>query len=197
MINGFATLSYLRSHLLPKEVENDTDWDDDLARIGRGVAKQFDQYCGRRIARTTGHVEEFAAGTSSLILECSPVEQVTALKLVRQGDDEEDILELIATTQKRSGVVRLTGNIGHWRDLVEVTYDGGYWLDDQVDSLPSGAAALPDDLLDAWVIQCQAQARALDLFGSQAMKNEANPQPIALELVPTVKQVLDSYRRVT
>jgi hypothetical protein len=83
---------------------------------------------------------------------------------------------------------------GDGTEAVVVDYDGGYWLDDG-DPMPAGATPLPDDLLEALVMQCQAWAEARNLFGTISLDKERKGQPNALQLMKDVEAILEPYRR--
>jgi hypothetical protein len=78
------------------------------------------------------------------------------------------------TPDLRSGLVQFAAPPGGGTDRLVITYTGGFWLDPLDGSeMPSGATALPDDLLEAWVSEVQAQAEARSLFDAAGIRTAA------------------------
>ena len=98
---------------------------------------------------------------------------------------------------------KFSGILGTHRDKLTVTYTGGYWWDDSAaqsgGSLPSGATALPKDLEQAWMLQCQAiieRTRILKMGALEVNKEgEYAPGISKVELLPGVMDLLAGYMR--
>lgn len=192
---GLSTLDYLKSRILPAGGAAVDDWDDALCKLGLAVARRFESYCNRRLERVTDAAEFYSARSVSVCLRCFPVESVTSIQL-RDADGTLSTVTADYHLHKTSGVIEFRSSPGSTMQQTLVTYAGGYWLDDGA-AKPSGATALPDDLLEAWVMQAQAWAEARQIFGSvglAGMEPKKNaPDPV--KLTETVEQILNPYRR--
>jgi len=135
------------------------------------------------------------------------VEAVTALDIRRSGQaDYVSILEQLANFEPASGLLLFTKILGTYRDLVRVTFTGGYWWDTwdtgddgSADTLPEGATALPEDLFTAWTLQVQDSMQKMDLLnagGSRHVEDKAKEMTLLdLQLLPQVQNILRSYIR--
>jgi hypothetical protein len=192
---GLSSLYYLKSRILPAGGVGLTDWDDSLSKLGLAVARRFENFCNRRLERVEDAAEFYSARSTSVCLKCYPVEAVTSVQLRDTGGTL-----LNSTTayhlHKSSGVIEFTGSPGSSTDALLITYAGGYWLDDG-GTMPTDATPLPDDLLEAWVMQCQAWAEARQIFGTVSltgMEPKKNaPDPV--KLADVVEAILIPYRR--
>ncbi len=195
MLNaGFSTLDYLKRQIFPDVMENDTEWDEDLKRIGSAVAVQFDHYCNRQFARKVDAIYLDKANHASVALPRYPVESVLAVE-VSSKENSCDKTDAIYSIGNASGIVEFTQQLGSYRERMAVTFTGGYWLDDG-NAMPDGATALPADILNAFVLQVQAIVKATDVLRNAAVKAEGDAMEIAaLTIVPIVAQILNPYRR--
>lgn len=198
---GFGNLGVLRGLVLAEEQSSLTDWDTALQQIGLGVVQAFEGYCGRKFYRQTSIVEEMSLVGSTLQVQRYPIESVTSVQYRTDEDDSYSTGE-IQQVSESAGLIYCY----EWFRLgysVKVTYDGGYWWDtsdDDSGSLPEGATAIPDDLVDAWAAQVQHVAEARNIFGGAAAA--ANPKKgdqtaANLDFIPYVSAVLDRYRNLT
>ena len=195
---GFRHLTWLKSRLLPAGADPGTDYDVDLTNIGLAVAAAFDSYTGRKLVRTEDFVQEFPADREMLVMQCYPVETVSAAEFVCMGMPS-DILTSIRTIHQRAGIITLQSSFGDADDLLRFTYTGGYWCEDD-DTLPEGAFPLPDDLLGAWVQQCRAVCEAENIFRTKASQKPDKKSGAAisldnLTLLPGVKTALQLHMR--
>jgi hypothetical protein len=196
---GFTTTTYLKSRLLPSAAAGDTDWDDAVAALGKGVAAKFDRHCNRGFERVVGQLDVFSARASAWTLSRYPVETVT---LVRTRDTLDAYSAITAGDwwiDKTAGLLETRSTAGTPYEKLVVTYTGGYWLDPRDGTtLPSGATALPDDVLEAWVLQCQHEAESRGLFGSvsfRSQKDAASPKTTASGLLESTAEALRPHRR--
>lgn len=188
---GFLSLADLKDALLPAKQPDRDDYDDKLVKLGLGVARSFEQHCNRKFVRAEGTVYETDAARSSVTLEALPVEAITSVELLCYGESTA-ITTDVAALLKSPGIVRFGSVLGSHLDTVRVTYTGGYWLDDG-NAMPAGATPLPEDLLEAYIEQCQAEAEARDLFRNVGMQKPGeNAKP---GMLPRVKEVLKQYVR--
>ena len=192
---GLASLFYLKSRLLPAGGQEEEQWDDALCKLGLAVARRFESYCNRRFEYVVGADEFYSARSTSVCVKCYPVEAVTTIQL-RDTAGTQETVTAAYHLHKTSGVIEFSNSPGSSMDALRITYTGGYWLDDG-GTMPAGATPLPDDLLEAWVMQCQAWAEARQLFGTIAlsgMEPKKNaPDPV--KLTETVEAILNPYRR--
>jgi hypothetical protein len=159
------------------------------------VARRFESFCNRRLERVVGASEFYSARSTAYCLKCYPVESITSVQL----RDTAGTMETVTAAyhlHKTSGVLEFQNSPGSSTEALLATYTGGYWLDDG-DTQPSGSTALPDDLLEAWVMQCQAWAEARQIFGTVSltgMEPKKNaPDPV--KLADVVEAILIPYRR--
>jgi hypothetical protein len=172
--------------------------------IGLGVAALFDKACNRGLKRVENQTETFTANREHWYLRRSPVESVASLEQKYSEAEGWVALsagELIRYRDDESGLLWFSTNQADDREsMLRVTYTGGHWFDDtenETGDMPAGAAALPDDVKLAWLLQCQHVWNERDKFGA-AITDKAGQQSklSALALVPEVLDILKSYRRL-
>lgn len=198
---GYRDLATLKSRLLPAGMGEDWEYDDDLRAIGLGVAAAFDDFTGRTLRRTVGAVHECAADVATVIVGCYPIETVSSVK-VSDGVSEWDSGEIIAGVKNKSGIVHLYGAPGLATQTLRITVTGGYWCEDREGddtTLPAGATALPDSLLNAWYQQCRQMCDAENLIRSKAAgkpdKKGGGPELTTMEFIPAVRNILQLHAR--
>lgn len=123
--------------------------------------------------------------------------------------------EFLAGHAVQASVERLSGdgqlvlaNFDATGDDVVVTFTGAAVADGafQVnvrfeippsETLPSGATALPNDLFEAWVMQSQAAVEHLNTLRGASVQRPGKVvgSLTELELLPAVRQILQTYRR--
>ena len=196
---GFATTTYLKSRLLPSAAAGDTDWDEAVAALGKSVAAKFDRHCNRGFERITGEVDIFAARATAWTLRRFPVETVTTVRTRGTDDAYSAIAAGDWWIDKPAGLLETRSMAGTQYEKLVVTYTGGFWLDPRDGTtMPAGATALPDDLHEAWVLQCQHEAESRGLFGSvsfRAQKDAAAPKTTASGLLESTVETLRPFRR--
>ena len=190
---GFGTLDYLKTRILPAGADASTDWDAALTKLGLGVAGRFNAFTNRILQRVEGQVDEFNASTTAIVLRAFPVEVVNSVE-IRVFTGSLDAFSGGYQLDQRAGLMLFQSAPGDGTERVVIDYDGGFWLDDG-DDMPAGATALPDEILEAWVMQCQAWAEARNLFGTISLDKERKAQPSALQLMKDVEAILEPYRR--
>ena len=197
---GLATTLYLRTRLMPDEAAAETEWDAAVAALGNGVLGKFDRHANRLFSRAVGTVDQFSARASAWVLRRLPVESVASVAL----RDPSGALSPIAAgdywLDRSAGLIESDVTTSDRRQQIEITYTGGYWLDPRNGSaMPAGATPLPDDLLEAYVLQAQHEAEARGLFHAvsfRSQKDAASPKTAdAGALLPSVIDVLRPYRR--
>ena len=192
---GFGTLSYLKSRILPASVADDFQWDDALCRVGLAVARKMNSYCNRTFERTLGQVDEFSALATAVVCRAFPIEAITSVE-IRTWTGAVTAFTGGYHMDNGAGLLMFASNPGDGTERLVVTYDGGFWLDGGW-ACPAGATALPDDVLEAWVLLCQAWVEARKILGEVAMQSlEPKAQrPGSLTLEAGVAEILNPYRR--
>jgi hypothetical protein len=196
---GFATVTYLKSRLLPVAATEDDEWDAPIAALGKSVAGKFDRHCNRGFARTVDAVDSFEARASAWVLTRYPVEEISAVAIQAAGQPDEDVADYLWRIFNKSGLLEADTLLGTARETLQVTYTGGYWLDPRDGTaMPAAATPLPDDVLEAWVVQCQHEAESRGLFEAVSLRSQEQdntPKTAGLTLLPDVVEVLRPYRR--
>lgn len=196
---GYSNVAYLKSRLMPGEATDDTDADADLAALGKSVAGKFDKFCGRSLTRQD-QVDHFTARATAWVLTRYPVEAVEKVELLGTDRSLKEIETDAWSIWEDSGVLETDAIPGGKRDQLVVTYTGGYWLDPRDGTaLPAEANALPDEILEAWVQQCQYEVKCLGSLGAKSYRKEkgdGSPAVVNLKLLDGVKEVLNPYRRI-
>jgi hypothetical protein len=192
---GLGTLDYLKSRILPAGAVGSDDWDAALQRLGKAVAGRMQGFCNRVLERVTEQVDEFNALNTVVILRALPVEEITSVQ-VRTFTGALAEFEGGYQLDQRAGMMTFQSNPGDGTERIVVTYAGGYWLDDGT-TQPAGSTALPDELLEAWVMQCQAWAEARRIFGtiSLAGMEQEKTAYSPVNLTAEVQAILEPYRR--
>jgi hypothetical protein len=203
---GLANLATLKAFVLPEALASETTWDTRLATIGKGVAAAMERECGRSFLRTAGDTFVCSADRSYMVLPRFPVETVTTIE--QQDDQTTGYVTLGATTllnlDKASGIADFGSPLGSYNSLLRLTYTGGYWWDileptdnDYPASQPNGSTALPDDLKEAWLLQCQKhfeRSRGLSTAGVKEGEKQFLP---STKMDEGVLAMLSTYRRFT
>lgn len=196
---GYSTTTYLRSRLMPDAASGESEWDAAVEALGKSVAAKFDRHCNRGFERVVDQVDTFAARASAWTLRRFPVESVS---LVRTRDTLDAYSAIAAGDwwiDKAAGLLETRSTAGTQYEKLVVTYTGGYWLNPRDGTtLPSGAAALPDDVLEAWVLQCQHEAESRGLFAAvsfRTQKDAASPKTSTAGLLDATVETLRPFRR--
>lgn len=190
---GFLTTAALKARLLPDALTAETEWDAVLAKLGIGAARKFNAFCNRVFERTEDQVDEFSALSDAVVLRAFPVETITSVDLrVFTGS----LMDYAGGYQidQRAGLMKFATSPGGGTERTVITYDGGFWLDDG-DDQPAGSTALPDDIVEAFVIQCQAWADARNIFGTVSLKEDRKTSLSPVQLMAEVQSILEPYRR--
>ena len=195
---GYRNLTWLRNRLLPDALGDNGDWDNDLTAIGLGVAAHFDRFTGRVLRRTVGAVYNCAADTESLVVPCYPVETITSIYLV-DSFGSTLITGNVFGSNAAAGIIHFSGAPGNGQQTLSITVTGGYWCENDMETMPTGAAPMPDELVNAWVQQCRAICEAENTFrqkGAEKPDKKTGPSLAGLELLPGVKSILQLHMRI-
>ena len=182
----------------------DADVKDDaiLTNALLAVSARFDNEVNRTLARTVDAQDEFQGDETELRLAIYPVEAVTLFELKENETDgfvAQDPAQFEFVIRKDC-VVSLVERLGTWKNVLRVTYTGGFVLrPDQNDdgSVPAGQTALPDDLEQAAVEQVVYWYQARNRLGLVSVSGDGGSisQYAQLDLLPSVKAVLKRYER--
>ncbi len=198
---GLGNLNDLKRELLPTAVRGDTQWDQPLQTVGKGVAAQFENFCNRKFSRVVADTYEFMANTSTVIVPRFPIEQVTLV------EERDDLVvgwytldgTILFNMREAAGFLDFGMRLGPHLSQIRVTYTGGFWYDiseDYSGEKPEAAAEVPADLKAAWILQCQHVIERRDLLRSAAIKSTEQPQVVAtIEILPINKETLKQYIR--
>jgi len=193
---GFSTLDYLKSRILPDAGIEETQWDTALGKLGLSIAARMQAHTARRFERGTAHVDEFSAWNLSVTLKSYPVETIASVQ-IRETDGT--LTTQAASTyalDKGAGLLTFYTVPGTRLERIVVTYAGGFWLDPLTGAtLPTGATALPDDLLETWISEIQIEAEARNLFGAIALRKDFNKSKTRSGLDESTVEALRPYRR--
>lgn len=204
---GLANLATLKAWLLNATMRTGTDYDDDIAAIGLGVAAQLEKHCHRKFARTVGDTYIATGPRGTLVVPRYPLEAVASIETrTNSADAWEEETGAIQHWNADSGLVTFVGALVH-TDLVQVrvTYTGGYFYEqlEPADvgyptAQPAGSTALDADLLLAWQLQCEhvwAQRDKLGLNIGQQPSENTSGALAKIQLMEVVKEMLRPFIR--
>lgn len=196
MLNaGLSTLVYLKSRLLPEAGVDETQWDTALGKLGESVARRFELHCNRLFGRVIAAADLYSARSLAVCLKCYPVESITSVQL-RDADGNLSSAGSSYTLDEASGLLEFLTAPGTAAERLKITYNGGYWLDPMdATPLPTGATALPADLLELWIAEVQLQAEARGIFGAVALRKPDSKIKSAEGLSADTVDGLRGYRR--
>ena len=195
---GLGNLISLKRQLLAPSIATQSTFNAQVEAIGKGVAKQLEKYCNRLFERTAGAVDEFTADRDHYWLKRTPIETVTSLEQSTDGATwtASSAIELKWLS---NGMVYFGSKLGEAAELGRITYTGGYWWDtteDEQGSLPTGATAVPDDLVLAWYLQARAVWQQIDRLGKDVAKSPGAGTALGnLVMLDSVKELVGPYRR--
>ena len=195
---GFMLLTALKAQVLPAAMQDDTDYDVQIAAIGKAVAGRMNRHTARSLERAEDVEEEFDALAYAWVLSRYPVETISGIVVKDTAGTESALTAGDWKLSKKSGLIELANTAGTRLESVVVTYTGGYWLDDD-DDMPAGATAMPDEILQAFVMQVQTICEHREIFRTIALRKEDRTASEAriteLKLIPEVVETLSPYRR--
>jgi len=206
---GFSNLDTLKKHLLAGTMKADVRFNDTIKSLGLGSAGLFANTTNRKFARVVGDTVMFPADRAEFILPRYPIESIASLEL-KVTETDGWVLQpatAIRAIDTRSGIVNCGDvDLGPYYAQVRFTYTAGYWwetLEPDDDAYPSvppvGAALVPDDLFQAWLLQCRYMWKRLDKIGVDLLKDAETVAMRAGGLVedfaPTVEKTLGNYTR--
>lgn len=205
---GLGNLIELKRRLLPATMLTQTTYDAAVTQIGRGVAGLFEKFCNRQFARLAGAVDQFSGDRTSYITARYPLETITTLEqrdTISTGWVVQS-LDLIINRDDSAGLLQFGAVLGSYLSQCRLTYTGGSWFDTSETDPPSrtppaGATLLPDDVKEAWFLQCEAEWQVRDKLGTNLLKAGGGEAALlglslpGLDLIPIVKTKLAGHRR--
>lgn len=214
---GFSNRGQLKAWLLAASMQSSTEWDDQILAIGLGVAAHIEQFCDRQFARATADVFECSADRDHIVLPRYPVESIATIEQSVANDVEATWTELTSPIQSQSldrGLIYFDGFIATYRERLRITYAGGYWWNQQesdydppdtpteenpdLSAKPTGATAIPDNLVLAWRLQCEHLWGQRDRLGLNVAKDQKDipaDAPTVAPLLPSVQAMLYPFIR--
>ncbi len=203
---GLGNLDSLKKHLLAKSMSSDVSFDTLIKDIGLGVAADFEEYCTRKFLRVEGATYVCTADRDHCYLDRYPFEMLTKTELksdINVGWELQD--GLVLNTNPLTGLIYWGAGISFAWAQMRFTFTGGFWFetaepDDAAypSVMPDGATALPNDLRLAWLLQCRQVWDLADKLGSGLIDApKVQSALMELELVPQVKNILNSHRRMS
>lgn len=196
-----GNLKTLKDNLLPAAQAVDTTFDAGLQTLGKGVAAMMERHCARSFSRVVGDTYQAPGGGACYVLPRFPVEAVTCDLKYPYDSAWSGASDLITNWDAASGIVNFATPVAVTTALVRFTFTGGYWIDTTEDasgSQPAGSAAMPQDLVLAWITQCQDIFTKRETALRRAFTPSAEKATLGdYELSPMVKSILETYRRIT
>lgn len=176
-----------------------TDTVDDLLlqNLLELATGRFQRFSNRLFTRSQDATCEFAGHEQEIPLPLYPVEGVSSFALKANETDGFVVLTGVDYLLRRACVLSLAAPLGTSSEVGRVTFTGGYVLPGT--SPGDGQTALPDELEHACVEQVAhwyANRHRLGLAAVSADGGRLALLDPAEDLLPTVKQVLLSYRRM-
>jgi hypothetical protein len=202
---GFSNLKTLKQTLLPS-LKADIGFDQVILALGLGVAAQFGNFCNRKFSRVVGDTAVFSADRCEFVLPRTPLETVSQAELKIKETDGWVVQDsaFIRAIDQGNGIVN-TGStdVGPWFGQVRFTYTGGYFWEtlepddaNYPSAVPAGAAVIPADLYQAWLLQCRHLWSLMDKLGTDLLADGSEKSiRFPEEFAPTVEKTLGQYIR--
>jgi hypothetical protein len=173
----------------------DSTYDTILTNFIKHASGRFDAQCNRQFARLEDATEEFGAERTELPLSRYPVESVGKFEL--KSDESGGWLERsgLEYLLRNGCVLSLPARLGSAREVLRVTYTGGYVLPGVTPE--PGQETLPDEIEQACVEQVAYWFQSKDRLGviTSMETGVAFYQFSQLDLLVHVKEILERYRR--
>jgi hypothetical protein len=199
----FAMLTLLptlkaRLAILP----TDTQHDDLLMAVIRGITARFDRECRRTLARTVDYAQEFPIARLHIAARCYPVETVSRFEIKESEAagwvEQTGVEHLVRSSCLISLEVPLwygRSGAGNRPAAARVIYTGGYVLPGTTPA--PGQTALPEDLERAAIEQAVFWFQTRDIVGvvRQWPRDGSYVQFTDLDLLPSVRSTLNHHRR--
>jgi len=181
---------------------SDTENDQLLATIARGVESLFNSFTHRELIVNAADVTEYFTGCGQYLqLDRWPIVGITSVKesILYDFDAADALVEDTAWRKLRNGKNGILYCIrSKWQDTedsIQVIYRGGYCSAGQTPG--AGEYAMPDDLREAAIEQGTFLFKRKDDIGLAGVSAEGGSisKFTAIKLLPLVEQVLKKYRK--
>jgi len=178
----------------------DTANDSVLNDLLRGVSASFDNYCNRIfLLNSLAATEYYNGGGNVIVVKRYPIVSITSV--TESADYDWDNETALTANDGYHAIVdkgilrRLAADFYSGVDTVRVVYTGGYVAPG--DTVGSGETALPDELREAAIRQCVYEFQRKDQLGvtSVSAMGTSYTRPDSIEFLPSVKKVLNRYKR--
>lgn len=201
---GFSNLDTLKKRLLAGTMQSDKRFDSVLQGIGLGMAGLVEQFCQRKFA-LSATTESFGADRIQFLLSRTPL--ISVAKIEFKQDEATGWVEqqttFIRTIDYDNGVIYLPdqSDPGDYWSLVRFTYTGGYWWEmlepdnqDYPSTATAGATVLPDEIISAWLMQCEDFWSKRDKLGEGLLDTPGTQAKLEdIKLLPIVKLILGNF----
>ncbi len=173
----------------------DSTYDTILTNFIKHASGRFDAQCNRQFARLENATEEFGAERTELSLGRYPVEAVAKFELKSNESDGWGEVTGVQYVLRSQCVLSLQARLGSARQVLRVTYTGGYVLPGETPG--AGQQALPDEIEQACVEQVAYWFQSKDRLGiiTSMETGVAFYQFSQLDLLMHVKALLERFRR--
>ena len=178
--------------------------DATLTNAIAGVSARFQNECNRIFGFTIGQQDEFEGDETELRVTIYPIVP-GSISLFEVKQNETDGFISQDPTQfefvvRKNCIISLVERLGEWKNVLRVTYNGGYILPDGTSPTPPAGPTppnLPDDLQAAAVEQVTYWYQNRNRLGLTAVSGEGGSvsQFAQLDLLPTVRAALKNYVR--
>lgn len=205
---GLANLATLKAWLLPASMLAGSDYDDQIAAVGQGIAAQLQRRCNRLWARTVDDTFEVEANRLHVVLPRYPLEAAPTIEVrddLSGGYVAQTYNDLVIDHNLNAGLIRFGSWAGSSTSRLRFTYTGGYWWEqlepdheDYPTSQPTGSFAVPEDLLLGWRLQCEHVWQQRDKLGlAVSEKPTATPALAQIRIIPAVAELIVPFIRHT
>jgi hypothetical protein len=186
-----TTLTLVKARLgLP---DADVKDDDLLTQIIALVSARFENECNRKFGYAS-QVDEFEGDETELRVSRYPIDSNVAITFdLKSGESTGWMAQTNFDYVVRMGtVISLAGMLGRDKDVLRVTYSGGYLLPDG----GAGSVALPDDLTTQATEQCVFIYQNKDRVGIKSMSSQGGSINIDnLDLLASARAVIAKHER--
>ncbi len=210
---GLCNLDTLKKHLLANSIGSAKQFDLQVKLIGAGVRGVFETFCNRRLGYVENDTVEFSGDRPHYYLPRFPISGISKVEMrYFQSDDWTEITDQPISISYETGLIHFGYTLGRTPLRVRATWSGGYWfqtaepeadpitkpeITDEL-ALRNGAqvADLPDELLSAFLWQCEAIWAVKDKLGMGTAEKPGTQSNLAdIKLSPLVETILRKYVR--
>ena len=193
-----TTLADIKTRL--KLQESDVVDDDLLTQFLEMTSARLENACNRKFGYVVGQVDEFEGDETELRVLRFPIDEtgtITFTRTVTAAEGPLDVTDQINWVVRRGCVISLVSVVGRWKEVLKVTYSGGYLLPGTTALDGTNPPALPDDVSGACIEQVVYLFQNKDRLGVTGMSSgQGSFQQLSkLDLLPSVQAVVDKYER--